>query len=548
MSLLWTSPLGPVGLLLGGGALLLILQRQLSAPLRQRLPVFVILLGMAGWLLLRWQPAAAGQWWAWQAPLGLETGLGLQWDGQAWLAGWLLFFAALTAALLPGWQDRPGFTPSLFWIPFLLASGLLVITAATWSTLLSAWAMLLLFTGLLAGSPQVNAARSWTYLLLSGIFLLAVPLFNGTDSVLITLHTESLNIQAQLLFLLAVAILMAIYPFHLWLTPRENRWQGAQLALHLLPALAAFHLTSQFPLPLLGSISWVALGIAGLLGSAIAAWAAREDEETWIYITINRATWAMLAFSLSREGGGYRILLPLTAMALSLIIWALTTAMIPHQPGAFHRARTRWLRLLALIFLLGLPLTPGFSLNIHVGQLATTVLGFPGWMLVLLAQTLLVAALLRPISRAPDEDPRPDFLPRGRLTWMLALAVAFGLWWGMFPAALARTAGIMPQGLYSSVLAQIRTAGLATGWMTLLLPLLLGWLLARSRERIFAGLESWQKRIAETASLGWLDSLLSAGFHYLASVFGFAADILDGAGQFGWVLLALLIFWLLFRK
>ncbi len=548
MSLLWSSPLGPAGLLLSGGVLLLILQRQLSARLRQGLPVLVILIGMAAWLLLRWQAPGAGQWWAWQAPLGLETGLGLQWDGQAWLAGWLLFFAALAAVLLPGWRDRPGFTPIAFWIPFLLASGLLVITAATWSALLSAWAMMLLCVGLLAGTPQINAARAWTYLLLSGIFLLAVPLFNGADSVLITLHTETLNIQAQLLFLLAIAILMAIYPFHLWLTPKEKRGQGAQLALHLLPALAAFHLLSRFPLPLLGSISWVALGIAGLLGSAIAAWTARDGDDAWIYILINRVTWAMLSFSLSRDVGGYRAALPLTATALSLTIWTLTIALNKKQHAISGHTRTHWLRLVALVFLLGLPLTPGFSLNIHVGQLATTVVGFPGWMLVLLAQTLLVAAILRPTFWTSPEETAQDLLPAGRLAWMLALAIAFGLWWGMFPASLARTAGMMPRGLYASALAQIRTAGLATGWMTLLLPLLLGWLLARSRERIFADLNAWQKRIADTASLGWLDSLLSAGFHYLASAFGFTADILDGAGQFGWVLLVLLIFWLLLRK
>jgi hypothetical protein len=112
-------------------------------------------------------------------------------------------------------------------------------------------------------------------------------------------------------------------PFHLWLTPKEKRGQGAQLALHLLPALAAFHLLSRFPLPLLGSISWVALGIAGLLGSAIAAWTARDGDDAWIYILINRVTWAMLSFSLSRDVGGYRAALPLTATALSLTIWTL---------------------------------------------------------------------------------------------------------------------------------------------------------------------------------------------------------------------------------
>jgi len=539
MSALWTSPLGPIGLLLGGGTLLLILQRRLSARLQQALPVALILAGMATWLLLRLQPQGAGQWWVWQAPLGLETALGLQWDGWAWLAGWLLFMLALTALILPEWRARAGFTPSSFWIPFLLAASLLVITAATWSALLSAWALMIFLTGLLTGTPSSNAPRAWTLLLLSGLFLLAAPLFNGVESLLATLASDTLNLQAQLLLLLAVVIPMGVYPFHLWLTPKSQRPRGAQLALHLLPALAALHLLSRFQLPLLGSFSWVALGIAGLLGSAIAAWMSADADRAWVYVIINRATWVMLALSLSREAGLYRALFPLTTLAIAAIIWALTTA-------RSESAKARWLRWLAIFFLLGFPFTTGFPLNLNLAQLATTVLGFPGWVLVLLAQTLIVAAILGSGPESATETPR-DFLPPARLKWMLALTIIFGLWWGIFPAALARTAGLTPAGSTASVFAQIRTAGLLTGWMTLLLPLLLGWLLARGRKRIFVGLESWQSRIAAIAGLDWLETLFRAGFHYLALAFGFAADILDGAGQFGWVLLALLILWIFFH-
>ena len=549
MSVLWTSPLGPALILLAGGSLLLLLQRWLSVRLQQILPVVFVIVAMGAWLALRWHPAGEGSWWVWQAPLGLGTALGIQWHGAAWLTGWLAFFAALTALILPEWRSRPGFTPPAFWILFLLAGALIVITSATWSTLLTAWALLLLFSGLLAGSPPVNASRAWTFLLLAGVFLLAVPLFNGVDSVMITLDTGALNFQAQLLLVLAAAIMLAVYPFHLWLSPKEKRWSGAQLALHLIPGLAAFHLLTRFPLPLLGSLSWVALIIAGLLGSAIAAWAAEDDDRVWIFVMINRATWIMLAFSLSRGPIAGRSLFPLAFIAIALMIWTLFRAMLKHsEERSPNRTQVRWLRLLTLIFLVGFPFTPGFPLNLNLAQLGSTLLGVPGWILTLLAQTLLVAAILRPASK-PDSNPTQtltDYLPSRRLTWMLALVTAFGLWWGIFPSALARTAGLPPSGMYSSAFAQIRSADIIS-WLTLLLPLLLGWLLARGRNRIFAGLESWQNRIAKIASLGWLNNLFVTGFHYLAGAVGFVGDILDGAGQFGWVLLALLIFWLFFR-
>ncbi len=534
MSALWLSPLGPAGILLGGGTLLLLLQRHISDRLRQRLPIAITLLGMAAWLLLRWQPPGTGQWWLWQAPLGLETALGLQWDGWAWLTGWLLFLAALAALVLPQGKSRAGFTPPAFWILFLLAASLLVITAATWSALLSAWTLLLFFTGILAGTPADAAPRAWTHLLLAGLFLLLAPLFNGLGTLDAALSaTTPLNLQAQLLVSLAVALVVGVYPFHGWLLSSKPRARGLQLTLHLLPALAAMHLLSRFLIPLLSSFSWIALGIAGLLGSAIAAWATEDDERVWAYVAINRATWALLALSLSRETGAYRSIFPLTALAITLMIW-----------GLIARPQKPWRPYLALFFLMGFPFTPGFPLTYNLAQLATSVLGFPGWILILLAQTLLAAAVLRPGRRPSDEEETPSVSGGRGALWMLMLATAFGVWWGVSLASLLSAAGLSATGMKVNVFSQIRIGGLIPAWVTLLLPLLLGWALARWRSRIFAGLETWPQRIADITSLDWLEKLLGGGAHYISLAFGFAADILDGAGQFGWVLLALIIFWL----
>ncbi len=542
MNALLTSPLSPMGLLFGGGALLFWGRRYLSARVQQSLPVAWIILAMLLWLRLRWMPPGAGQWWLWQAPLGLETALGFQWNGWTWIAGWLLFLAALTVVLLPQWKPRSGFFPIQFWILWLLAAALLVVSAATWSTLLIAWALLLFFTGVVAGSPPRSAPLAWTMLAVAGLFLYMAPLFNGFGSFTLLLQAETLNLQAQLLVSLAVMVVVGAYPFHVWMTASASRAPGHQLALHVLPALAALHMLSRFDVPLLSSFSWISFGIAGLLGSAIAAWLSEDEQQVWDFIAINRTTWVMLALALSRDASLYRYLAPLTALGVILIVW-----------GVFrvHASRSHPIfKLLTLAFLLGFPFTPGFVLNIHLAQLATSVLGFPGWILVLLSQTVFVAAFLR--SRGVFADGRQDITgndasPSWRLTWTMALVVAFGIFWGAFPHLLARTVGLAPLDMYANPLAPLRHAGVLTGWMTLLLPLLLGWLLARWHQRLFAGLEAFTHRMAEIARLRWLVRGVETGFHYLAISVGFAADILDGAGQFGWVLFVLLILWLFFR-
>ena len=540
MNAFWMTPLGPIGLLLGGGGVLLFSQRYLSWRMRQVLPVGLTLASMAAWLLLRLQPQGLGQWWVWQAPLELKTALGVQWDGWVWLVGWLMFVVALSALLLPSWRERPGFTPPAFWTPLLLAASLLVITAATWSTLLGAWALLIFFTAILAASPSSNAPRVWSILLLSVLFLLAAPLFNGFESLLVVLSSETLNLQAQLLLLWAVIIPLGVYPFHFWFMSEESRPRGVQMVLQLTPALAALYLLGRFELPLLTSLGWIALAVAGLLGSAIAAWLAGDSAQRWMYVVINRATWAALSLSLFRDDSMARMLLPLTSLVLAVLIWTLTLAL--------RRQYGRWMKWMALFFLLGFPFTTGFTLNLSLSQLATSLIGFPVWLLVLAAQALLVAAVLRPMhDTESDSQTESDYLPAGMLAWMLALVVLFGVLWGFFPATLARSAGLSLSAPYHSVFLQIRSAGLLTGWMTVLAPVLLGGALARWHLRLFYGMERWQKRLMFVVDLRWLERLLLSVLHYLSISLGFAADILDGAGQFGWVLLTLLLLWLFMR-
>ncbi len=537
MDWLWSSPLGPIAVLLAGGALLLLFRRHLRPRWARGMSAGFVLVGMALWLMLRWQVPGQGAWWLWQAPLGLETAIGLQWYAWTWLAGWLMGLVAGVALMLPGWPHRRGVTPMALWTPWLLAAGLAVITAGTWATLLMAWSFLLWVVGVMAGTPPQHAARVWSFLLLAGLWLLVAPLFNGPDAWRLALTGVSLNLQGQLWLALAAAFLAGMYPFHGWLIVPQPRGRGLQLVLHGVPALAALAVLERFSMPLLSSLSWIALGIVGLLGSALAAWAAEDEATAWRFVVVNRVVWAFLGLSLGRELGDARGILPLTALGLGMMLW-----------GLGSRSPRGWARWLALAFVWGMPLTPGFPLHALSGPLAASLLGLPGWLLLVLAQGVLLAVLLRAaLKPAPEPGDTPSE------TWLmgdlapLLLVGMFGLGWGIFPSMLARTGGMAPVGVLHSVWAQGAFLNRQGGWLPLVGALILGMLLWYGDVRLLAPVPTWRERLMAVARLDWLYRFLEKALHTLALGLGFAADILDGAGQFGWVLVVLLILWLFFR-
>jgi hypothetical protein len=161
-----------------------------------------------------------------------------------------------------------------------------------------------------------------------------------------------------------------------------------------------------------------------------------------------------------------------------------------------------------------------------------------------LAQLLLVAAMFRQPQTQPSEaDAVSPGVPRG-VTIALALAAILTVWWGVFPATLANLTGQALAGVFVHPLAQIQNAGWL-GWVTLLLPLLIGLPLALFDERLFGHLRGWQTNLATVAGLDWLYGGLERILLIANNAIGSLSDLLDGAGQFGWALLAALIAWIL---
>lgn len=497
-------------------------------------------LALAGWLLLRFQPEGAPQAWAWTPPLSLPASLYFQLHSWSWLAGLGITLTACVAASLPGWQLRPGFVDPRHWLLLLTAAALLVVLAGNWLTLLLVWGLVGLLAAALGGGEAGDAARIGTVGILSTLFLFLTPLVNGGRSLESAMEGLALNVQAQFLLILAAALSLGFYPFHTWLIPRPSRsastppqW-ARRLALHLLPGLVALHLLGRFDLTLLASQAWVPLNIAALFGSALAAWAEREKGRAQAFVLVNRVVWAVLVLGLSQLTTPAGAIFPLLTLTLgaALYVWG--------------RIRQNWPYWLGAAVLYGLPLTPGFAPNVALSQLATSAAGFLGWVLVLLAQTLLVTALIQNWS-ARAEDPSPKLHRSMRLISIpLGLSMALTLWYGIAPAALADLVGVPPSGPFAGLWAQLAGAGLS-GWITILLPLVLGAFLAVRDEQWFGALRGWQNNLARIAALEWLFGGLGRLSSFLTAGIGAVADLVDGAGQFGWVVLAFLIAWLLLR-
>ncbi len=497
-------------------------------------------LALIGWLLLRFQPEGAPQVWAWTPPLGLPTSLYFQLHSWSWLAGLGITLTACVTVSLPGWQLRPGFVDPRNWLLLLLAAALLVILAGNWLTLLVVWGLVGLLASALGRGEAGDAAQIGTAGVLSTLFLILTPLVNGGRSLESTLEGLALNAQAQFLLILAAALPLGFYPFHAWLLPHPSRsastapqW-ARRLALHLIPGLVALHLLGRFDLTLLVSQAWVPLNIVALFGSALAAWAERDKSRAQAFVLINRAVWAVLALGLSQLPAPQGAIFPLLTLTLGAVLYV------------WGRIRQNWPYWLGAAVLLGLPLTPGFAPNVALSQLATSAAGFLDWVLVLLAQTLLVAALVQGRPSRTDEPPTKLHRSMRLIFIPLGLSMALTMWYGIAPTDLAELVSVPASGPFAGLWAQLAGAGLS-GWITISLPLVLGVFLAARDERWFGALRDWQSNLARVAGLEWGYGGLGRVSSFLTASIGAVADLVDGAGQFGWVVLVFLLAWLLLR-
>ena len=573
---LFRHPLGPA-LVLALGGLLLRLSRvihvrpaffsprdraeRVRARLRGLFTALVIVGAGVDLVVLRVPPIRASLRWVWQ-PLTV-AGSALDWrlDGWSWLAALLILLLTATALLLR--EDGPargsgvaksGHTRSsdradaerMLWLG---AAALAFVFSGNVVTLASCWVILdaALAFGLRPGDRVEPAGRAWSLLSMAGLILFVVLALLGENGGRVLLISGPFD-RVELGLLWVVALIRAgVYPLHYWLTGPGQIEAGDRVALHLIVPTTGLWLLARVH-EVAGSEwlrrpEWAALGALALLGTALVAWTTADEGLRWRWIALNRASLVvMAAYVATLAGPG--------ALVWSLVTFSLGCGLL--AVGQATRARWGWSlpAWLSALALWGLPGTPGF--------LARSVLIFPTelpaalplFAVILVAESLLVAALWQMVVRtepsAAATPARPGWSTLARLGLATALLAAPLIAWGTAPGQLAHLAGLPAGGAFPTLRWALTNARRSV-WIGLALSGLAGVGLGLLRRQIFAQMRGWQRGIAAIVSLEWLyqaiagiGALAGAGLRYFAALG-------EGEGYLGWLALAGVVLWVLLR-
>jgi formate hydrogenlyase subunit 3/multisubunit Na+/H+ antiporter MnhD subunit len=581
---IFLNPLGPALVLaLGGVALTLsyglsfgpaLRASTLDTPMRREQigrfravlvlrSLFALLVTIAATALLfrlRLHPERGGLGWDWQ-PLTVAGGA-LEWrlDNWNWLVALLLLLLTATGLALVGadWatgpdRGRPG--ARLEWTLWLSAAALAFVFSANIITLVSAWVLLdsAIALRLRPGENPAAASRAWGLLSIAALVALLLVAALGEEGVRLSLSAGPFGRLDVALLMFAALVRAGVYPLHYWLTGPALPNASDRVALHLVGPVTGLWLLARihqmggvemFRTPL-----WAAFGVFALLGAALTAWTADDEDTRWRWIAINRVSVVILAVYGASVAGPGAFVWQVLAVALGMALLAL---------GQSARARPGWAPLawFAALVLWGLPGTVGFLARAVLVFPTGNPLAGPFFALVIVAEVIFAAALWQAaVGRAETETAAAPVAP-GRImpvAYEMALLVgvfmtlaALAIGWGVYPQKLAALSP-WPGSEAVTGLGEMLRATRRSIWAGLALSGVFGALLGIFRGRIFSGMRGWQRLIHNIASLDWLyqvvggvAGLAMGGLRYF-SVLG------EGEGYVGWLLLAGFVLWVLLR-
>jgi len=543
---LFSTPLGP-GLILLLGALVLSLARQRVPRPVVRVTALVAVITAAGmllWVVLSGRPARLSL--AWD-PVTLPGGVWLwQIDTWSWLAACVLFLLAGVAVLLAWDEPRSGSAASLSATLLLVAAASFFLFSGNLLTLAATWLVLDAAVGLSAAAEGAGeGGRAWGLSSVGTVLLLGALLFAGPAGVQNRL-SDNMAPVSLLALLLASLLRCGAYPLHIWQSAHIRRSRRELIALHLIAPLTGLWLLGELHVAISpyfrSQPAWAGLGVLGMLGSALAALLQPEGTRRNAWVAVNRVSLGVLVAVLAPQQGPAAIIWPL--LALTLGVGTLVVGEAIAQKWGWRQPLA-----LAVLTLIGLPGTPGFAARLVWADVSTLSPAlWPLWLLALVAETLLAAALF-PVLFLPRREAQPPTslvtVPR-----LLAAAVLMAgplLVWGLRPPLLARFAGLSDRYIVLQPLSAQLQQVTPVGWAALLVPWAAGAMLAWARTRLPAGLGDRQHVLRRVVSLEWAYEALRWAVVRAADMLRGLGGVIEGEGYWGWLGLAALLGWLVWN-
>jgi hypothetical protein len=332
----------------------------------------------------------------------------------------------------------------------------------------------------------------------------------------------------------------------LWLLPRSaHRLNLSERLLdHLVPVLGGLWLWGRALQlgggALLFSPEMLFVIALAIFASALAAFTTQDHVHYVAFVLITSAGIAALAGLLGATPGPASMMWPLTAFALGGALWMVGDQVwrawgwqIPVSVGALALA--------------SVPFTPGFLAQPALARLLTSGPAYwPAFLLYVLAQGMLIASVLRSWNA---EHKASTNLPHSYLLRLLTACLLLGLPLAVagFLPRFAETLVGIPNTIADSLGNPPNVVANAEVWVTLALPLLLGFGLVWLHPRVWPRLGDLPDRISRFSQLEWLFNLTVWGIDYSAQIGKHGLRVVEGAGYVGWALAMVLLGLLLVR-
>jgi formate hydrogenlyase subunit 3/multisubunit Na+/H+ antiporter MnhD subunit len=455
-------------------------------------------------------------------------------DHTAWIIGLGLVLVCVATAFT--WLAYPGQTrpapraASLL----LIASALAGVFASNLLTLALAWGLLdAIFTiALLARSGSQLGRRAAMAIVLNTastlcVWIAALVLENSHESLYWHLFTAPGGARDWLA--LAGVLRLGLYPLHQWLPMELGEAPDRAVLLFIIPAAAGLALWAR--LALVAALpSTSIISILAIVSALMGAWLAYRNPQprsSLPFITLS-LTGLMVINAVTPTANG-----TLTAATLT---WIFVMAGLFISRG-FERHAPLWSlgAIISAATLIGVPGTIGFSVQSEMLSSLIDAKTWPLLIAVLIAETVLVAAVSRLIF-SPANDSLPINFIR-KLSFIIALAFA------TLPAiALALLPGLLTNvPLMSESIARL---GLV-GWVAWAVPVVGGVVLAVFTRRSIApslSVESEaEPRWLSWLELDWITSVASLPVRLITYLVRGVSSIMEGEGSLLWTMLIIII-------